>query len=208
MFVILQKSFCSLPLFLLVCTSQTCGSSLGFQEFVKHHEGQTFGLPRLYEPVPKHVPELTNGQLIRLWETSQFSPILRDPNIEKQLCEAVMDRREVNPARFDFYHPTLGKLISNPEFFQYALFLYNKDTARFVHYHHHLIPFIRGCFMMMEEKPPEVPPIVPEVPPIVPEMPMPPISTGIPEPSSFVLLLIGLFICIVTWGFWRQHRKL
>jgi hypothetical protein len=152
------------------------------------------------------VPELTNGQLIRLWENNQFSPILRDPNIEKQLCEAVMDRRDLNPERFDHYHPTLGKLISNPEFFQYALFLYNKDTARFVHYHHRLIPFIRGCFMMMEEKPPVTPEM--PMPPVIPEMPMPPISIGIPEPPSFVLLLFGLLFLGIVWWFLGRRQNL
>jgi hypothetical protein len=184
--------------------TQARGSSIGFHDFLKHHEGQTFGLPRLHEPLPKHVPHLSNDAVIRLWENNQYSPILRDPGIEKQLCEAVNERRNLNPARFDHYHPTLGRLLSDPQFFQYALYLYNTHTARFVHYHHHLIPIIRGCELMMmkpgmgtggEEI--TVPPPAGEmiIPPPAGEMIVPPQGESIPTPPSVVLMALGIGGC-------------
>ena len=126
-------------------TAPVRGSSVGFHEYLKHEHSETVILPKLYEPVPKHVPVMTDQALLRFWSTHQSSPIYRNAQIEIQLYEAVNDRRNLHPVRFDHYHPTLGHLLRNPEFCKYALHLYNTHTARFVHYHHRLIPILRGC---------------------------------------------------------------
>jgi len=180
-------------------------SSIGFHEFLKHHHSEAIVLPRLYEPVPAHVPELSNSALVKLWETNQFSPILRDAAIEKQLYEAVSQIRDSNPARFDPLHPTLGHMLSDPQFFRYALYLYKLDTPRFVHYHHWLIPVIRGYAMeLMQPPPPPNSGVAPEQlvgPPVtvtVPSAPEsqtigpPPEALTIPEPSSIVMMAMGL----------------
>jgi hypothetical protein len=179
------------------------GSSIGFHEYLKHRHSEDLALPKLYEPVPAHVPQLSNSALVRLWETNQFSPILRDAAIERQLYEAVSQIRDANPARFDAEHPTLGHMLRDPQFFQYALSLYRLDTPRFVHYHHALIPVIRGYAMVLMQPPPPsgVAPeqIVP--PPATPNTPSapegetngpPPEALSVPEPSSIVLMTIGL----------------
>jgi hypothetical protein len=179
------------------------GSSLGFHEFLKQHQGEAIVLPRLYEPLPAHVPELSDQALVKLWKTNQFSPILRDAAIEKQLYEAVSHIRDVNSARFDASRPTLGHMFRDPRFFQYALYLYNLDTPRFVHFHHQLVPILRGYALELLQKP-QNSAIAPEhivglesltVPPS-PENdtngPPPQALTIIPEPSSFVLMAVGL----------------
>jgi hypothetical protein len=191
----------SMTLFLACAVDSTHvrASSIGFHNFLKHHEGETFGLPRLYEPIPKHVPELTNQQVIRVWETNQYSPILRDAGIEKQLCEAVTERRDLNPTRFDHYHPTLGRLLSDPKFFQYALYLYNLDTRRFVHYHHHLIPIIRGCALMMMENHGTSPAVISNPPPTPQQLILvPPQGLSIPAPPSLVLMALGVGGCLAV----------
>ena len=91
------------------------GSSIGFHEYLKHRHSEAIVLPRLYEPQPGHVPELSDKALIKLWETNQFSPILRNPAIERQLYEAVSQWRGVNTARWDAAHPTLGHMLSDPQ---------------------------------------------------------------------------------------------
>src|SRR4051812_4822456 len=80
-----------------VLASSVQGSTFGFHEFLKQGHTQSLNLPRLYEPAPSNVPHLSNGSLIRLWQNNQFSPILRDPGIQMQLCEAVTERRNLNP---------------------------------------------------------------------------------------------------------------
>jgi PEP-CTERM motif len=175
----------------------TKGSSVGFHEFLKHPHSETIVLPKLYEPVPAHVPQLSNHALVKLWETNQFSPILRNAAIEKQLYEAVSDMRNVHTERFDSAHPTLGHMFRDPQFFLYALHLYNLDPARFVHYHHALIPVIRGYAMELMQKPPTSG-VAPEQlvgPPPIPEGGTngpPPQPLTIPEPSSLVMMALGL----------------
>ena len=129
------------------------GSSIAFHEWLKHDHPDSLALPRLHEPVPLHVPDLSNRALIHLWEENQYAPTLRNAAIEVQLAHAVVEWRDQNPTRFDQFHPTLGRLISDPSFFQYALSLYRSHTARFVHYHHELIPVIRGYAMMLQPQP-------------------------------------------------------
>jgi hypothetical protein len=177
------------------------GSSIGFHEYLKHPHSDAIVLPRLYEPQPKHVPELSDKALLRLWESNQISPILRNPGIELQLYEAVHHERDRNPARFDAAHPSLGHMFRDQQFFQYALHLYNTHTARFVHYHHHLVPVIRGYAMELMRKP--QPPGPEQVvgtgssfsPPPAAEslsnLPVPQTLT-VPEPLSIVMMVLGL----------------
>jgi hypothetical protein len=189
------------------------GASLGFQQYLKHEHPEVLALPRLHEPAPSHVPHLTNEGLIRFWANNEFSPILRNAQIQMQLCEAVTEHRDLNPARFDHYHPTLGHLIRDPRFFAYALAHYNSHQARFTYYHHHLIPFIRGCAMMMMAPKPIVPTAGPAtiVPPGSTTVPPgsttvspvpgeisngpgtpPPGPVSVPAPPSAVLLVLGM----------------
>jgi hypothetical protein len=186
------------------------GSSVGFQEYLKHEHNQSIVLPRLYEPQPSHVPVLSNQELIRLWETNQFSPILRNPQIEVQLYEAVSQRRSLNPVQFDRQHPTLGHLLRDPEFFKYAMSLYNLDTARFVHYHHHLIPVIRGYAMVMATAPEAFAGTAPSPPPVLPpqaEIIFPPPQTlTVPEPASVVSMTAGIG-CVAAWILTRHRAR-
>jgi hypothetical protein len=177
-----------------------CGSSVGFHEFLKHAHPEALVLPPLYQPAPDHVPTLSNAALLRFWETDQFSPIWRNSQVEMQLCEAVTEHRNLNPTRFDHNHPLLGHLLRDPNFFAYALQLYNSHPARFVHYHHHLIPVIRGCAMMMEMKPIPVATSpetihVPPVPAGETNVPPPAVSTTVPAPPSIVLIALGA-VCV------------
>ena len=175
--------------------AQVRSSELGFHEYLKHQHNETIVLPKLYESVPKHVPVVMDRELIRLWE-GPGSPILRDPNIEKQLYEAVVAWRNQNPRRFDHEHPTVGHLIRDRDFFDYAMHLYSTHTARFVHYHPHLIPFLRGMAMTLMTPPtgtgPESiggnSPVVPPAPESITNTPTPPQSVSVPEPSSIVKL--------------------
>jgi hypothetical protein len=195
-----------------VSTGRVRGADLGFEHYLKHQHNETIILPKLYEPVPKHVPVVTDRELIRLWEGSG-SPILRDPNIEKQLYAAVVAWRDQNPRRFDHQHPTVGHLIRDREFFDYAMYLYHLNTARFVHYHHHLIPFLRGMAMTLmtptgsgpgsggATSPPVSP--APESISNTPT-PSPPQSLDVPEPSSIVPMALG--IGSLGAGIWARRR--
>jgi hypothetical protein len=194
---------------------------VGIHEFNAHHHQlhaeQSSGLPALHEPVPLHVPTLSDGALIRLWEHNQFSPILRDPGIEKQLFLAVSAERSLDPSRFDQLHPIIGHLISDPTYFNAVLQAYISHTARFVHYHHHLIPFLRGETLAMTPTTtttPSVPinqGVSPEqiVPPsTTPVSPVPggenngsgpstgpptgPALPSVPAPPSIVLMILGM----------------
>ncbi len=201
-----RRAFCLSLAFLVTLASSATpvrGSSVGFHEYLKHSHSQTIVLPRLYERVPSHVPELSNHALLKLWETNQFSPILRNPDIEKQIYQAVEAERNLNPKRFDAEHPSLGHILGDPKFFQYAMYLYNLDTRRFVHYHHAFVPVLRGM-AMTEMMPPGSSGTAPEMiegpgtstPPGVPEGggngPSPPEMLTIPEPSSIVLMALGI----------------
>jgi hypothetical protein len=188
-------------------------SELSFHQYLKHQHSEMIVLPKLYEPVPKHVPVLTDRQVFRLW-LGPGSPIPRDPKIEKQLYEAVVAWRDHNPPRFDHEHPTLGHLIRDREFFNYAIHLYNTHQVRFVHYHHQLIPFLRGMAMELMQAPtspgtgagggssPGVSP-APEgetnTPPLGPSQPL-----EVPEPLSIVLLTLG--IGFLGTGIWARRR--
>ncbi len=197
-------------------TPSAWGSPHGFREFIKHEQTQPLVLPPLHEPIPAHVPVLSNAALIRLWQTNQFSPILRDPSIEKQLCEAVTEKRDLNPLRFDRNHPTLGRLLSDRTFFAYALHQYTTHPARFVHYHHHLIPIIRGCVLMQAAEGQVIqgpgagsPNIIP-VPEGIQVGPTPTPTTpqletlSVPAPQGLLLLCLGL-ACIAPMVTLRRH---
>jgi len=108
------------------------------------------GLPALHEPAPLHVPVLSNAALIKLANRNQFSPILRDPGIEKQLATALTAARNANPTRFDRQNPLLGRLIRDPNYLRTVLAAYNSNPARFTKFHHYLLPFLRGAAMMTE----------------------------------------------------------
>src|SRR3954469_20819578 len=71
------------------------GASMGPNAFHKqqHAHQALAGLPSLHEPAPLHVPVLSNAALIKLAHRNQFSPILRDPGIEKQLTAALTAAR-------------------------------------------------------------------------------------------------------------------
>jgi hypothetical protein len=164
------------------------GRSIGFREFLKHHQSDPIALPPLYSPAPMHVPHITDKALIRLWEPNDYVPILKNAMLEMQLAQAVIDQRNLNPTRFDHFHPGLGLLIRDPNFFKYVLHLYGTHTARFVHYHHRLIPFIRGyAMLLMMPKSPQVGNEMLEIPP-----PPSGVSSSIPAPPSIVLLVLGL----------------
>jgi hypothetical protein len=193
-------------------------ASIGVHSFHSHHHNihasQSSLLPVLHEPVPSNVPSLSNSALIRLWEHNQFSPILRDPGIEKQLFAAVSAERSLNPSRFDRLHPVVGHLIRDPAYFNAVLNAYLTHTARFVRYHHQLLPFLRGGAMTMISPPPISTPIVQGTSPeqiVAPGMPrVNPIPEGInngpgpttpttptgpssvPAPPSIVLMILGM----------------
>jgi len=196
------------------------GSSVGVRE---HHAHQLqvnqslvhslVTLPSFSQPVPLHVPALSNSALLRLWEHHPGSAILRDPGIEKQLCMAVSATRDVNPTRFDHFHPVLGHLIRDTNYFNFVLGAYLSHPSRFTVYHPLLVPFIRGCALMTET--PTTPPATgtgqTETPGSSTTTPIaegisqgptpPPEGTGgvttpqaVPAPPSFVLLLFGMSI--------------
>lgn len=121
---------------------------------------QPAGLPPLHGHIPADVPEFTNRGLIRFWQSHEFSPILRNAAIEVQLCAAVTQARDANPGRFDANHPLIGRLLRDDSFFERALRLYVAHPARFVHFHHHIIPLLRGC-ALMRQAPPSPPAVSP-----------------------------------------------
>jgi hypothetical protein len=186
----------------------------GFEEYLKHQHSDTIILPRLYEPAPRHVPVVSNEELVRLWESPHGSPILRNAGIEIRLYEAILTQREHNPEQFDRMHPTEGRLLSDRTFFDYAMYLYHLDTRRFVHYHHHLIPLIRGEAMVLmaptgQGTAPQTiemmtPPIVPPVPEEINYTPLPPQPLTVPEPASIVTLAVGTGI--LGAGLWLRRR--
>lgn len=195
---------------LAVCGPSVRGASLGIHHYQAHHlqAAQSSFLPDLHEPLPASVPSLSNGALLKLWQHNQFSPILRDPGIEKQLCAAVTEARNLNPTRFDQNHAVLGRLIRDPNYFNTVLNAYLTHTARFVHYHHHLIPFLRGCALMMQTptgsnpqgtSPEQIVPPGTISPSPIPEGgnngggPTPPVGPSpVPAPPSIVLMVLGM----------------
>jgi hypothetical protein len=185
------------------------GSSLGIGQFQAQQVDaqQASTLPALHEPVPLHVPVLSNSALLRLWKNNGSSPILRDAGIQMQLCAAVSAARSVNPTRFDRTQPIVGRLISDTNYFNKVLAAYISNPARFTRFHHHLVPFLRGCALMTET--PTTPPVpgtnpgpveipgggsvVSPVPGGISEGPGPIQSPAVvPAPSSLVLLIIGM----------------
>jgi hypothetical protein len=188
------------------------GASQGIREFQAQHvqAQQASTLPALHEAVPLHVPVLSNSALIKLWKNNEFSPILRDAGIQMQLCAAVSAARGVNPTRFDRTQPIVGRLIRDTNYFNKVLAAYIANPARFTRYHHHLVPFIRGCALMTET--PTTPPVpgtnpgqieipggsgVSPAPGGISEGPGPgsgpsPPPEAVPAPSSLVLLIFGM----------------
>lgn len=170
------------------------------------------GLPALHRPVPRHVPALTDAALIKLYRRDQFSPILRDPGIEKQLAAALTIARAADPARFDRREPRLGHLLRDPAYLQSVLAAYLSHPARFTLYHHRLVPFLRGAAMLGAAAGETPSPMAGPVPgPPVAPIPVAPIPVGVsdvgtgtpagpaggpgtqavPAPPSVVLLLLG-----------------
>jgi hypothetical protein len=194
-----------------VTGSAARGSSIGFHEYLRHAHTDAVVLPPIYQPAPHHVPTLSNAALLRLWETDQFSPIWRNSKIELQLYEAVAQHRNLNPTRFDSNHPLLGHLLRDPNFFAYALHLYNSHPGRFVHYHHHLIPVIRGCAMMMQMQPVPVvtSPETIEAPPVPApiETGSPPPQSTVPGPPGIVLIAIGMGCVAARARFRRRNPR-
>jgi len=177
------------------------GASIGLQESEAQHLLQAADLPRLYGNAPAQVPHFSNPGLIKFWLNHEFSPILRDPAIQMQLCAAVSQARDLAPERFDRNHPILGRLFRDSSFFSFVLHAYNSHPSRFVFYHHHLIPLLRGCELM------KVPPVTP--PAVSPgqitgpgSSSMSPVPEGIsnngpqvvavPAPASLILMLFGM----------------
>ena len=192
------------------------------------HSSQTSDLPTLHEPAPSHVPTLSNTALIHLWEKNQYSPILRDPGIERQLSIAVSAARDINPTRFDLNHPLLGHMLRDTNFFNSVLNAYMTNPARFTLYHHRFIPLLRGYAMNM---------VIPTVP--TPQLPTPEVSPGqisnpgsttvtsvpeginngtgpstgatqiiapaaVPEPSGIILLFLGISFVAIRY---QIHRR-
>src|SRR4051812_17186811 len=91
----------------LTC-SPVQAASVGYHAYAKHQHAQVTGLPKLYGYIPTHVPRFTNPGLVKFWLKNEFSPIFRNAEIQKQLCMAVTQVRNLNPDRFDRYHPLLG----------------------------------------------------------------------------------------------------
>jgi len=190
---------------LVVLGTPVRGASMGVDRLLAQQA--SVNLPALHQPVPSHVPVLSNSALIRLWKNNQFSPILRDPTIQMQLCAAVSAARSVNPTRFDRNQPVVGRLIRDPNFFKTVLAAYLSNPARFTQFHHRLVPFIRGCALMTET--PTTPPATgvgsgevtsPGGGPIVSPIPQgetngpPPVvlPQAVPAPPSILLLLFGM----------------
>jgi hypothetical protein len=195
---------------LVVYGPSTRGASVGIHGYQNHQSQQSSILPPLHETVPAHVPQFSNPGLVKFWMKHEFSPILRDPGIQMQLCTAVTQARDLNPVRFDKSHALLGHLLRDPGFLKTALDAYMSHPARFVHYHHHLIPLLRGCALMManQQNPPAVSPELITAPgsatvnPVPEEInngpgPNPPSSPeegpiSVPAPPSIVLMTMGL----------------
>jgi len=185
---------------------------MGPRALLKQQQAQqaSDGLPALHQPAPLHVPVLSNAALIKLYHRNQFSPILRDPGIEKQLATALTAARDVNPTRFDRQSPLLGRLIRDPNYFKVVLGAYTSHPARFTRYHHFLVPFLRGAAMLTQT--PTTPPPSGTGSDLTPPgsgsgspapggisgggTSNPPSGTTnpqvIPEPSSFILFLLGV----------------
>jgi len=130
------------------------GNTIAFHKYLAQQHAETTALPRLHGRIPAHVPHFTNEGAIHFWAHTQHNAILRNSAFEIQLCQAVTAHRNLNPGRFDHYHPRMGHLLRDSQFFDYALHLYYTHPSRFVHYHHHLVPLIRGCAMLMNMTPP------------------------------------------------------
>jgi hypothetical protein len=174
-------------------------ASIGFQAL------QPAGLPALHGHIPADVPEFTNRGLIRFWQAHESSPILRNAAIEVQLCTAVTQARDANPVRFDANHPLIGRLLRDEGFFDRALRLYVTHPARFVHFHHHIIPLLRGCALMRQvpPSPPAVSPGGATGPGSSTGNPGPgdigngggssgPGTVAVPSPSSILLMFFGV----------------
>src|SRR5262245_29048837 len=101
------------------------GASIGVRQLSAHQGDPSTTLPPLYGRVPADVPSFTNQGLFKFWQKNEFSPILRDPGIQKQLYAAVSEIRDLNPHRFDQKYTTLGRLVRDPAYFQKLLNAYN-----------------------------------------------------------------------------------
>lgn len=147
-------------------------------------------LPLLHRPPPVDVPTLGDPAVLSLWKHHEYSPLLRDPGIEAQLARAVIDRRAEDPERFDRGHPTIGKLIRNPDYLDRVLARYEAHPARFTYYHHHLVPLLRGLSLVEGEQ--ITAPPVPGVPPGPEAPPGSELAQAVPGPPGLVLMGLGL----------------
>lgn len=118
---------------------------------------------------------------------------------------SLSDRRNLNPARFDDNHPNIAGFFAPPAVLgrlpnipMVRDFRHRFEIApiRFEHYHRFWGRLIRN-----EPTITVLPPVVPGVP-NVPILPPPVHGQGVPEPSSVVLLCVGL---VVTW-FYRRLK--
>lgn len=103
------------------------------------------------------------------------------------------ERRSINPARFDFYHPSFGRLLRHEE----------KANLR-----HHPIPMPQP----LPVSPPVISPPTMAVgvpftitPPSIPVVPTPaPGGRAVPEPSSGVMLAGAMVLVWLACRVWRR----
>jgi hypothetical protein len=175
-----------------------CLALLGLLASVPPLHGGSIGiadLPPLHGRAPAHVPDLVGPALVRYWQGHEFAPALRDPGLEVRLARALTVARDRDPAHFDRHRPVVGHLLRNPAYLDRALHAYVSHPARFTHYHHHLIPVLRGLALeTSDESSPPVPPYVgsPSSPVEVPG------TASVPAPSGLLLLFLGLTGCALS----------
>lgn len=152
-------------------------------------------LPPLHGKVPAHVPDLAGPALVRYWERHEFAAALRDPGLEVRLAGALTAARDRDPARFDRLRPVVGHLLRDPAYLERALHAYVSHPARFTHYHHHLIPVLRGLALDTSDTSGELP----APGPLPVGLPAPPVEVpgadATPDPPGLVLFGLGLAGC-------------
>jgi hypothetical protein len=194
---------------LIIFSPSTQGGSIGFKglaavehhratQWLEHEHSATLDLPRIHEFTPSHVPQLTNEQVLRLFEKDRNLLMFRNNQIELQLGQAMLAQRNLDPTKWDRHHPGLAQLARDPALLQYAIWLYETHQARFTHYHHWLIPVLRGWAMMMKMKqpatttPPGVGSISTSQNPVPEQITTTNTPGAVPAPPSVVLLVLGM----------------
>jgi hypothetical protein len=185
-----------------------CLALLGLLASVPPLHGGSIGiadLPPLHGKAPARIPDLAGPALVRYWQGHEFAPALRDPGLEVRLAGALTAARDRDPARFDRLRPVVGHLLRDPAYLDRALHAYVSHQARFTHYHHHLIPVLRGLALdtsdTSEQSPAPVPPYVgsPSSPVEVPG------PDAVPAPKSLLLLFLGLTGCVLARGLFSRR---